>query len=93
MAVGVIHGRNLGATTADTAVMMAYEKLDVYQLSLDFVQQSLDCVGELPQGYAELRSQWKRAAFSVCLNIAEGAGKTAQGHPPPDRIDAIQALR
>ena len=58
--------------------MIAYEKLDVYQLSLDFVELSLKHIGGLPTGYAELRSQWKRAAFSVPLNIAEGAGKSAR---------------
>ena len=55
---------------------MGYEKLEVYQLSLDFVDLSMKCLGQLPQGYAELRSQWKRAAFPISLNIAEGAGKS-----------------
>ena len=57
--------------------MIAYEKLDVYQLSLDFVARSLKCIGGLPAGYAELRSQGKRAAFSLALHVAAGAGKTA----------------
>lgn len=59
--------------------MIAYEKLEVYQLSLDFVEVSLKAIGQLPPGYAELRSQWKRAAFSVALNVAEGAGKSGRG--------------
>jgi len=59
-------------------MMISYEKLEVYQLSLDFVEESLRILAELPKGYSELRSQLKRAAFSVSLNIAEGAGKSAK---------------
>ena len=53
-------------------MLISYEKLEVYQLSLDFVEQSLCIIAELPKGYSELSSQLKRAAFSVSLNIAEG---------------------
>ena len=59
--------------------MIAYEQLEVYQRALDFVELSLKTIGQLPAGYAELRSQWKRAAFSIALNIAEGAGKSGIG--------------
>ena len=58
--------------------MISYEKLEVYQLSLDCVEQSLLVLKDLPKGYAELNSQLKRAVFSVSLNIAEGAGKSTK---------------
>ena len=54
--------------------MIAYEKLEVYQLRLDFVELSLKQISQLPQGYSDLSRQWKRAAFSICLNTAEAAG-------------------
>ena len=63
--------------------MIAYERLEVYQVSLDCVEQCLSAVDNLPPGYSELRQQLRKAIFtvslniSVSLNIAEGAGKTA----------------
>jgi len=55
---------------------IAYEKLEVYQLSLECVEFGLAAVGKIPKGYSDLSSQLKRALLSVCLNIAEGAGKS-----------------
>ena len=45
-----------------------HEKLDVYQLAIDFVEN-------LPRGRGYLADQLQRAALSIVLNIAEGAGK------------------
>ena len=56
--------------------MISYEKLQVYQLSLDCVELAVEMVCDLPKGYSELNTQLKRAIFSVSLNIAEGAGKS-----------------
>ena len=56
--------------------MIAYEKLEVYQLSLDCVELCVGTVQTVPKGYSELSTQLKRAIFSVSLNIAEGAGKS-----------------
>ena len=56
--------------------MIAYEKLEVYQLSLDCVEFCVAIVQTLPKGYSELSTQLRRAIFSVSLNIAEGAGKS-----------------
>ena len=58
--------------------MISYEKLEVYQLSLECVERGFLLLKELPKGYAELSSQLKRAVFSVSLNIAEGAGRSAK---------------
>lgn len=55
--------------------MMSYEKLEVYQLSLEFLALALEIGGQLPPGYAELGDQLKRAAMCVPQNIGEGAGK------------------
>ena len=58
--------------------MISYEKLEVYQLSLSCIEQCIAMSVSLPKGYSDLNSQLKRAVFSVALNIAEGAGKSAK---------------
>lgn len=58
-----------------------YEKLDVYQRAIEFLHVALKITTELPRGESELRSQLKRAAMSIPLNIAEGSGKNG----PADR--------
>ena len=45
--------------------MISYEKLEVYQLSLDFIELSLPLLKGLPRGYAELSSQLKRRSLNV----------------------------
>jgi four helix bundle protein len=55
--------------------MMSYEKLDVYQCSIEFLGISLQILGEFPRGQSILHDQLKRATLSIPLNIAEGAGK------------------
>jgi four helix bundle protein len=57
--------------------MMAFdhEKLDVYQVAIEFVAKANDIVEQLPRGRGYLADQLQRAALSIVLNIAEGAGK------------------
>ena len=52
-----------------------HEKLDVYQLAIDFVAGANNLVESLPRGRGYLADQLQRAALSIVLNIAEGAGK------------------
>lgn len=55
--------------------MFDHNRLDVYQRAvelLDLVDQILD---RMPSGRAHLKDQLDRAATSVVLNIAEGAGE------------------
>src|SRR5262250_1925754 len=52
-----------------------HENLDVYQRSLEFLAVVMRLLGRLPRGEREIRDQLKRAAMSIPLNIAEGAGK------------------
>ena len=54
-----------------------HERLDVYRASLSFVVTSNRLVGDLPPGYGYLADQLRRAALSITLNIAEGAGEFA----------------
>ena len=55
--------------------MMSYEKLVVYQLSIEFLGVAFQVIEQLPRGYSELADQLKRASLRNPLNIAEGAGK------------------
>ncbi|HSO34547.1 MAG TPA: four helix bundle protein [Labilithrix sp.] len=52
-----------------------YENLDVYQRAIEFLRLAMQVTGALPRGESELRSQLKRAAMSIPLNIAEASGK------------------
>ena len=52
-----------------------HEKLDVYQVAIDFVALADDVVERLPRGRRYLADQLQRAAVSVPLNVAEGAGE------------------
>jgi four helix bundle protein len=58
--------------------MLDYEKLDVYRIALKFVVTTVEIRDRLPRGNGELQDQFKRASFSIALNIAEGAGKLKQ---------------
>lgn len=52
-----------------------HEKLDVYVLAVDFVARANEVAGALPRGRGYVADQIQRAALSIVLNIAEGAGK------------------
>jgi four helix bundle protein len=52
-----------------------HERLDVYRVALDFVETASNIVEALPKGRAYLADQLNRAATSIVLNIAEGAGE------------------
>ena len=58
--------------------MLSFQKLDVYQCSIDFVGKAVKIGGSLPKGHAELRDQLRRAALSVPLNIGEAAGRASE---------------
>lgn len=51
--------------------------MDVYQVAIEFVALAEEIVENLPRGRAYLSDQLRRAALSIPLNIAEGAGEYA----------------
>ena len=55
---------------------LPHERLDVYQLALTY-RRSLAPLSKI-RGIAPLRDQLFRAAVSVVLNIAEGAGRNSR---------------
>ena len=58
--------------------MFSYEKLQVYQRATEWLAVSSVLLSGIPKGNAELANQLRRAALSIPLNIAEGAGKTSE---------------
>jgi four helix bundle protein len=58
-------------------VRFDFERLDVFGVALDAVAILDELAEELPDGRAYIRDQLRRAANSVALNIAEGAGEFA----------------
>ena len=58
--------------------MLDYEKLDVYQVSIEFLAEVVEIIDGIPKGNTSIIDQFKRAAFSVPLNIAEGSGKSTK---------------
>ena len=52
-----------------------FEKLEVYQKSVDFADQITQRSSEFPRGYFYLADQLNRAALSISANLAEGNGR------------------
>lgn len=61
----------------DGLVRFDFERLDVFRVALDAVAILDQLAEELPDGRAYIRDQLRRAANSIALNIAEGAGEFA----------------
>jgi len=68
---------------------LGHEKLDVYQLSLDYVAWVYPRSAVLKGVHRSIRDQWIRASQSIPLNIAEGNGKTTE----PDRRRFFEIAR
>jgi four helix bundle protein len=52
-----------------------HDKLDVYQRALELLDVVDRIVEQMPPGRAHLKDQFDRAATSIVLNVAEGAGE------------------
>lgn len=65
--------------------MHKFEKLEVWQLAIEYVDMCYVIAGQLPtEERYNLASQLRRAAVSVALNIAEGS--TSQTDPEQARF-------
>lgn len=58
--------------------MLSFQRLDVYQRSIQFLALVYDIVDQLPKGHGDRADQLVRAAESVVRNIAEGAGRCSE---------------
>ncbi len=63
-----------GSTAPGAATQLDAEKLDVYRVALEF--HALVSSLEFAPGRREIRDQLERAALSIVLNTAEGAGRS-----------------
>jgi four helix bundle protein len=55
--------------------MLSFQRLEVYQRSIEFLALAYEIIDALPHGHATKADQLRRAAESVPRNIAEGAGR------------------
>jgi four helix bundle protein len=62
-------------------MILDHERLDVYNVALDFLVFANEVIESLPRGRSHLCDQFTRASTSIVLNLAEGAGK----HSKPDK--------
>jgi four helix bundle protein len=67
--------------------MLSFQKLDVYQRAHQFLALTSEISTNAPRGHADTLDQLRRAATSILLNIAEGAGRT--GTADAARVYAI----
>lgn len=63
----------MGEADDSSRAWFEHERLDVYRVAVELEAASLACVPS--RGMSDLRNQLERAATSVVLNIAEGAGR------------------
>ena len=54
-----------------------FEKLDVYQATLDFIALVDEIQKQIPKGYSHRKNQLQRSSDSIADNIAEGVGEFA----------------
>ncbi len=66
-----------GARWAWRMDQFEHERLDVYRTRIEFLALSDQMASALPRGRTYLADQHRRAASSIPLNIAEGAGEFA----------------
>jgi four helix bundle protein len=63
---------------SEAEMKLSHEKLDVYQVAVQFLAWSTKLTNTFPRGHAALADQLRRATLSIPLNIAEGSGKTSR---------------
>jgi four helix bundle protein len=57
--------------------MFGHERVEAYQISIKLLRVAIYLADSTPTGYSVVKDQFKRAALSIPLNIAEGSGKSS----------------
>src|SRR5687768_18373754 len=70
-------GRPVAQATAESRdrwgmMQLDHERLDVYDLALEFLVLANGIIEGLPRGRSHLADQFTRASLSIVLNLAEG---------------------
>jgi hypothetical protein len=73
--------------------MLDYEKLDVYQRAIEHLAFVFESIPKMPRGWSALTDQWRRAATSIPLNIAEAVGKTSNAERLLDVVPHAELVR
>ncbi len=60
------------------AIAFNFEKLEIWHEALKFAHSVFALVSRLDKRYASVAQQLERAALSISLNIAEGAGRKSK---------------
>ncbi|TRZ96173.1 four helix bundle protein [bacterium] len=69
----------MGTWNGKEEYVFDFERLKVYDKSLEFIHKIFSLVKDLPREYQfSLGDQLKRAALSIVNNIAEGSGKLSK---------------
>ena len=66
---------------------LSHEKLDAYQVGIEFFALCARLLEAFPKGHSALADQLRRASLSIPLNTAEAVGKVTQ--PDSSRYFAI----
>jgi len=70
-----------GSRTGDISAMGSFRQLRAWQEAIRFVVLSRPAIRRLPPDERfSLATQWRRAAYSVALNLAEGAARSNRGN-------------
>ena len=69
------HDETFGGCGREQVMSFDHDRLDVYQRALELLDLVDRIVDAMPSGRAHLKDQLDRAATSIVLNIAEGAGE------------------
>ena len=56
-------------------MQLDHERLDVYDLALEFLVLANGLIEDLPRGRSHLADQFTPVSLSIVLNLAEGAGQ------------------
>jgi hypothetical protein len=68
-----------------------HERLEVYGTAVQFVVVANRIMQSLPKGRSYIADQFRRAAASIVLNIAEGAGEIYVADNLPRLLDPVAA--
>jgi len=71
----MLYNRRSGDQEKEYKLAFMFENLDVYQKSINFIDQITSLTRGFPRGYYYLTDQLNRASLSIATNLAEWNGR------------------